>query len=170
VALFAVRDILESIRDKYKVYPKVVDYLDMVQKHILENIENFTSEKGGPEGGMQMPFRMPQQKPTFTEYQVNVFIDNSNTEGAPVIFETHPTYTNLFGSIEREVKFGALFTDFTMINAGSLAKANGGYLVVEVMDVLKYPFVWDSLKKVLENEELRIEDVYQHYGLVSTRG
>lgn len=163
VALFAVRDILDSIREKYKIYPKVIDYLDMVQKHILENIENFMADKTGE--APPFPFRMPQQKPTFTEYQVNVFIDNSTTEGVPVVFETHPTYTNLFGSIEREVRFGALFTDFTMITAGSIAKANGGYLVVEVMDVLKYPFVWDALKKVLENEELRIEDVYQHYGM-----
>lgn len=170
VALFAVRDILDSIRERYKTYPRVIDYLDMVQKHILENIDNFTTDKSGGESGMQNPFRMPQQKPTFTEYQVNVFIDNSSTEGAPVIFETHPTYTNLFGSIEREVRFGAVIADFSMINAGSLAKANGGYLVVEVLDVLKYPFVWDSLKKVLENEELRIEDVYQQYGLISSVG
>ncbi|HEX3035092.1 MAG TPA: ATP-binding protein, partial [Thermodesulfobacteriota bacterium] len=164
VALFAVRDILDSIREKYKAYPKVIDYLDMMQKHILENIDNFMMDKTG-EAAPPFPFRMPQQKPTFTEYQVNVFIDNSNTEGAPVIFETHPTYTNLVGSIEREARFGALVTDFTMITAGSIAKANGGYLVVEVMDILKYPFVWDALKKVLENEELRIEDVYQHYGM-----
>ncbi len=164
VALFVVRDLIEGIREKYNTYPDVIDYLDMLQKHILENIDNFLQDKG-PEGGQSMPFMPPQQKPTFTEYQVNVFIDNSNSEGAPVIFETHPTYTNLIGSIEREVRFGVLFTDFTMIRPGSIAKANGGYLVVEAIDIFKYPFVWDSLKKVIENEELRIEDVYQHYGM-----
>jgi lon-related putative ATP-dependent protease len=169
VALFAVRDLLESVREKYNAYPAVIDYLDMMQKHILEHIESFLPEKAA-EGTPPIPFVPPQQKPTFTEYQVNVFIDNSKSEGAPVIFETHPTYTNLFGSIEREVRFGVLVTDFTMIQPGSIAKANGGYLVVEAIDILRYPFVWDSLKKVIENEELRIEDVYQQYGLMSTVG
>jgi lon-related putative ATP-dependent protease len=113
---------------------------------------------------------MPQQEPTFTEYKVNVFTDNSNTKGAPVIYETHPTYTNLFGSIEKEARFGALVTDFTMIRAGSLAKASGGYLVLDALDLFQYPFVWDSLKKALENEELRIEDLYQQYGFSGTVG
>lgn len=169
VALFVVRDLLEGLREKYNTYPSVIDYLDMLQKHILEDIDRFLQDKG-PEGGQAMPFMPPQQKPTFTEYEVNVFIDNSNSEGAPVIFETHPTYTNLFGSIEREVRFGVLVTDFTMIRPGSIAKANGGYLVVEAIDIFKYPFVWDSLKKVIENEELRIEDIYQQYGLMSAVG
>ena len=169
VALFSVRDLIENIREKYKAYPQIIDYFDQLQKHILESIDNFLPAKGAP-AGAQMPFRMPQQEPTFTEYKVNVFTDNSNTRGAPVIFETHPTYTNLFGSIEKEAKFGALVTDFTMIRTGSLAKANGGYLVLDALDLFKYPFVWDSLKKALENEELRIEDVYQQYGFSTTVG
>ena len=169
VALFAVRDLIENLREKYKPYPDVIDYFDMLQKHILENIDNFVPDKAA-QGAAPIPFAMPKQQPEFTEYKVNVFIDNSNTQGAPVITENHPTYINLFGSIEREARFGALVTDFTMIHAGSLAKANGGYLVVEALDILKYPFVWDSLKKVLENEELSIEDVYQQYGFTSTVG
>src|SRR3972149_782571 len=116
IALFVVRDLLDSVREKYKTFTSVIDYLDVVQKHILENIDNLRPDKG------------------------------------------------------IEARFGVLVTDFTMIHAGSLAKANGGYLVVEALDVLRYPFVWDSLKKVLENQELRIEDVYQQYGLVSTIG
>ncbi|MCZ6639117.1 MAG: ATP-binding protein [Candidatus Dadabacteria bacterium] len=169
VALFSVRDLIENIREKYKAYPQIIDYFDQIQKHILGNIDNFLPAKGAP-AGAQMPFRMPQQEPTFTEYKVNVFTDNSNTKGAPVIYETHPTYTNLFGSIEKEARFGALVTDFTMIRAGSLAKANGGYLVLDALDLFQYPFVWDSLKKALENEELRIEDLYQQYGFSGTVG
>lgn len=169
VALFSVRDILDNIREKYSSHPDVIDYLDMVQKHMLENIDNFLPDSGRDAGGA-MPFRIPQQQPTFTEYKVNVFIDNSKTEGAPVIFESNPTYTNLFGVIEKESRFGVLVTDFTMIHPGSIAKANGGYLVVDALDILKYPFVWDTLKKVLENRELRIEDVYQQYGLITTVG
>jgi len=169
VALFAVRDILDTIREKYNSHPDVIDYLDMVQKHMLEHIENFLPDSAR-ENAAPVPFKIPQQQPTFTEYKVNVFIDNSNTKGAPLIFETNPTYINIFGSIEKESRFGVLVTDFTMIHAGSIAKANGGYLVVDVLDVLKYPFVWDSLKKVLENQELSIEDVYQQYGLMTTVG
>ncbi|MFB3148902.1 MAG: AAA family ATPase [Thermodesulfobacteriota bacterium] len=169
VALFSVRDLIENIREKYKAYPQIIDYFDQIQKHILGNIDNFLPAKGAP-AGAQMPFRMPQQEPTFTEYKVNVFTDNSNTKGAPVIYETHPTYTNLFGSIEKEARFGALVTDFTMIRAGSLAKASGGYLVLDALDLFQYPFVWDSLKKALENEELRIEDLYQQYGFSGTVG
>ncbi|MDA2918533.1 AAA family ATPase [Desulfobacterota bacterium AH_259_B03_O07] len=169
VALFAVRDILDTIREKYNSHPDVIDYLDMVQKHMLEHIENFLPDSAR-ETAAPVPFKIPQQQPTFTEYKVNVFIDNSNTKGAPLLFETNPTYINLFGSIEKESRFGVLVTDFTMIHAGSIAKANGGYLVVDVLDVLKYPFVWDSLKKVLENQELSIEDVYQQYGLMTTVG
>ncbi len=171
VALFSVRDLIDTIRDKYKPFPRIIDYFDQVQKHILENIDHFLPAKS-PQPGlpMLMPMRMPEQEPTFTEYKVNVFVDNSNTNGAPVITEPHPTYTNLFGSIEKEARFGALITDFTMILAGSLAKASGGYLVVDALDLFKYPFVWDTLKKALENEELRIEDVYQQYGFSSTVG
>ncbi|MEW6145886.1 MAG: ATP-binding protein [Thermodesulfobacteriota bacterium] len=171
VALFAVRDLIEDLSEKYQMFPVIIDYLDQVQKHILENIDNFLPDKSAQPAGLPFAFRMPaQQQPTFTEYKVNVFIDNSLTEGAPVIFETHPTYTNLFGSIEKEARFGALFTDFTMIRPGSLAKANGGYVVLEALDMFKFPFVWDSLKKAIENQELRIEDIYQQFGYSSTIG
>ncbi len=171
VALFSVRDLIDSIREKYQTYTQVIDYFDQLQKHILENIDNFLPAKGAQPGlPMQMPMRMPQQEQSFTEYKVNVFVDNSNSEGAPVIFETNPTYTNLFGTIEKEAKFGTLVTDFTMIRSGSLVKASGGYLVLDALDLFKYPFVWDSLKKALENEELRIEDVYELYGFSSTVG
>jgi len=170
VALFSVQDILDNIQEKYSEQKQIVDYLKMVQKHILENIEKFLPDRNPSLPAGYPPVNVPKPELTFTEYNVNVFIDNSNTDGSPVICETHPTYINLFGSIEREARFGALVTDFTMIHAGSLAKANGGYLVIEANDIFKYPFVWDSIKKVLENQELRIEDIYQHYGLMSTVG
>ncbi len=170
VALFSVRDLIDNLSEKYKSHPKIIDHFDQIQKHILENIDNFLPSKNMPQGGGMVPFNMPKQEPMFTEYKVNVFIDNSDTQGAPIIFESHPTYINLFGSIEKEARFGALVTDFTMIRAGSLAKAAGGYLVLDALDIFKYPYVWDSLKKALENEELRIEDLYQQYGYTSTVG
>jgi len=171
VALYSVHGLIDNLKDKYTKYPQLIDHIEQVQAQILDNIDNFLPDKGmtGPGAGMA-PFKMPQQQPEFTEYKVNVFIDNSVTQGAPVIFETHPTYANLFGSIEKEARFGALVTDFTMIRPGSLAKANGGYVVLDALDMFMYPFVWDSLKKAIENEELRIEDLYQQYGFSSTVG
>ncbi len=168
VALFAVSDLLDGLREKYNPYPDVIDYLHHVQRHILEHIDMFRGEK--TQAPQALPFAPPPQTPSFTEFKVNVVVDNSRTEGAPVVFETHPIYSNLFGTIEREVRFGVLTTDFTMIRAGSLAKANGGYLVVEALDVLKAPFVWDSLKKALENSEVSIEDVFQQYGYPGSIG
>ena len=165
VALFAVSDLMENLMDKYKDIPEIKEYLEDVKNDIVSNIDKFLPKKqpatflGGPGGGGPL-----QSKTPLNEYRVNVIIDNSQTKGAPVIFEPQPNYINLFGSIEREVRMGAMVTDFTLIRDGSIFKANGGYLVVEVLDLFKFPFVWDTLKKIIENGELRVEDAYQNYG------
>ncbi|MGH7884697.1 MAG: AAA family ATPase, partial [Thermodesulfobacteriota bacterium] len=169
-ALFAVSDLMENLKDKYKDLPAIKEYLEQVKNDIVSNIDKFLPVKqpvtflhsGIPNTG--------ESKNPLTEYSVNVIIDNSQTKGAPVIFETQPNYINLFGSIEREVRMGAMVTDFTLIRDGSIFKANGGYLVVEVLDILKFPFVWDTLKKVIENGELRVEDAYQNYGYANIVG
>ena len=88
-----------------------------------------------------MPFAMPWMKEEpYKKYEVNLVIDNSNTIGAPVVVETNPTYHNLLGRTEKEAQFGALITDFSMIRGGSIHKANGGYLIVPVEDLLRNPF------------------------------
>lgn len=164
VALFAVSDLMENLMEKYKDLPRIKEYLENVKNDIVSNIEKFLPRKqpvtflGGAGPGTS------ESQIPLNEYSVNVIIDNSQTKGAPVIFEPQPNYINLFGSIEREVRMGAMVTDFTLIRDGSIFKANGGYLVVEVMDLFKFPFVWDTLKKVIENGELRVEDAYQNYG------
>ncbi|HXF06006.1 MAG TPA: ATP-binding protein [Blastocatellia bacterium] len=164
--LFIVRQFADELKRRYSDYPEVLDYLDQVQESVLENREVF---KRKPEAEPTPGLRVEETSP-FVPYQVNVLVDNSDTQGAPIVFEPNPTYTNMFGAIEREARFGALVTDFTKIKAGSILRANGGFLVVEALDVLKYPFVWDSLKRVVESGELRIEDVATQYGLVSTTG
>lgn len=163
---FVVVGLADELKRRYSDYPDVLAYLDEVQQSVLENREAF---KRKPETEPASALRLDESSP-FTPYQVNVLVDNSDTRGAPVVFEPHPSYTNMFGTIEREARFGALVTDFTKIKAGSILRANGGFLVVEVADVLKYPFVWDALKRVAESGELRIEDLSTHYGLVSTTG
>lgn len=152
---------LDPLREKYGELEKVLKYLDSVQEDILNTLDDFKPQSTQP----QIPgIKMPRQEPTFDRYQVNVLVDNKNTEGAPVIFESNPTYNNLFGRIEHVMQYGGVaVTDFTMIRAGALHRANGGYLVIDAREVLINPFVWDSLKRCIRNNEIRIEDVLEQY-------
>ena len=152
---------LDPLREKYGELAAVLGYLDAVQEDILNNLDDFKPQSTQP----QIPgIKMPRQEPTFERYQVNVLVDNKETEGAPVIFESNPTYNNLFGRIEHVMQYGGVaVTDFTLIRAGALHRANGGYLVIDAREVLINPFVWDSLKRCIRNNEIRIEDVLEQY-------
>jgi lon-related putative ATP-dependent protease len=172
IALFVVGQLMDSYEEKYQDDQQVLDYLKEVQEDILENIDDF---KKKPEAQQQMPgqpvapFAVPPKEANLRKYDVNVLIDNSETKGAPVIIESNPAYPNLFGSIERQAWFGALFTDHTMIKPGSLHKANGGYLVMKALDLLKWYISYEALKRALRDKEIRIEDLGELYGMFSTR-
>ena len=152
---------LDPLREKYCELEKILRYLDSVQEDILINLDDFKPQSTQP----QIPgIKMPRQEPTFDRYQVNVLVDNKDTDGAPVVFESNPTYNNLFGRIEHVMQYGGVaVTDFTMIRSGALHRANGGYLVIDAREVLINPFVWDSLKRCIRNNEIRIEDVLEQY-------
>lgn len=152
---------LDPLREKYSELQKVLGYLDSVQEDILNTLDDFKPQSTQP----QIPgIKMPRQEPTFDRYQVNVLVDNKDTDGAPVVFESNPTYNNLFGRIEHVMQYGGVaVTDFTMIRSGALHRANGGYLVIDAREVLMNPFVWDSLKRSIRNHEIRIEDVLEQY-------
>ncbi|MEI6208531.1 MAG: ATP-binding protein [Desulfuromonadales bacterium] len=152
---------LDPLREKYAGLEKVLAYLDSVQEDILNTLEDFKPQSPQP----QIPgIKMPRQEPTFDRYQVNILVDNKMTDGAPVVFESNPTYNNLFGRIEHVMQYGGVaVTDFSMIRAGALHRANGGYLVIDAREVLINPFVWDSLKRCIRNSEIRIEDVLEQY-------
>ena len=168
VALFVVGQIVEPYLEKYKDEPCVVDHLKAMQEDILENINDFKKKEESQQP--QMPqFAVPQKEAAFRKYAVNVLIDNSDTKGAPVVIESNPTYPNLFGTIERQAWFGALFTDFTMIKAGVLHRANGGYLIMKALDLLKLWLSWEALKRALRDQQIRIEDLGELYGMFSTR-
>lgn len=158
------------LQRKYTEHPEIVHYLAQVQESILENIADFRRPPEPEQPPIPGPVKLVDEKSRFIPYQVNILVDNAMADGAPVIIEPNPTYTNLFGAIERAVHFGALVTDFTMVKAGSLARANGGYLMVEAYDLFKYPFVWDTLKRTMETGEVRIEDAAVQYGLFSATG
>ena len=152
---------LEPLREKYAGLDKVSTYLDAIQEDILLNLEDFKPQPPQP----QIPgLKLPRQEPTFERYEVNILVDNKETEGAPVIFESNPTYNNLFGRIEHVMQYGGTaVTDFTMIRSGALHRANGGYLVIDAREMLINPFVWDSLKRCIRTGEIRIEDVLEQY-------
>ncbi|HIJ68064.1 MAG TPA: AAA family ATPase [Deltaproteobacteria bacterium] len=172
IALFVVGQLMDVYEEKYQDDQQVLDYLKEVQEDILENIDDF---KKKPEAQQQMPgqpvapFAVPPKEANLRKYDVNVLIDNSETNGAPVVIESNPAYPNLFGSIERQAWFGALFTDHTMIKPGSLHKANGGYLVMKALDLLKWYISYEALKRALRDKEIRIEDLGELYGMFSTR-
>ena len=164
VALYVVGHHMEELREKYKELPQVIAYLNDVQEDILKNIDDLKKRPAA-----QGPFPFPMPEPSFTQYQVNVFVDHSETKGAPVVFENNPTYPNLFGAVDRRAQFGALVTDFTLIRAGALHRANGGYLVLEALDLLRWFFSYEALKRCLKNGEIKIEDPAEMFGLITTR-
>lgn len=161
LGLFSVGHHLDPMREKYAGFPKVLTYLESVQEDILLNLEDFKPQAAGP----QIPgLKLPRQEPSFERYGVNLFVDNKETEGAPIIFEANPTYNNLFGRIEHVMQMGgAATTNFTLIKPGALHRANGGYLIVDAREVLINPFAWDALKRCIRNGVIRIEDVLEQY-------
>lgn len=152
---------LNPLKEKYGALEKVLGYLDSVREDILNTLDDFKPQSTQP----QIPgIKMQRQEPSFDRYQVNLLVDNKDTDGAPVVFESNPTYNNLFGRIEHVMQYGGVaVTDFSMIRSGALHRANGGYLVIDAREVLINPFVWDSLKRCIRNNEIRIEDVLEQY-------
>ena len=166
VALYAIGHLVDDVVEKYKDAPEVVTFLREVQSDILDNLPQFV--KG--EDAQPQPFALPWMKETpFKKYEVNVVVDNSNLKGAPVIMEANPTYQNLIGRNEKEAQFGALITDFTMIRGGALHKANQGYLIVRVEELLRNPFSYEALKRALRDKRIFIEEPEERYGFISIK-
>ncbi len=166
VGLYVVGNRIEEIKDQWPQLPRVVAYLEDVENYILSHMEDFSEEgqKQDSSQGSQIKWEAPGDP--FLKYRVNVVVDNSDVLGGPVVIETNPTYYNTFGRMERRAQFGTLMTDFTMIRAGSFHRANGGFLVLNAHDVLMNFGVWETLKRVVKNQETRIEDLSEQYGTV----
>jgi len=167
VTLYAVGHLMDDIKQKYMELPDVQAYLQAVQTDIVAHAQEFraTEEQRQP-----VPMQTPwMEEAKWRKYQVNVLVDNGSTQGAPVVTELNSVYTNLFGRIEKEAQFGALHTDFTLIKAGALHRALGGYLVLPVEDLLRNNFSYDGLKRTLRNREICIEEVAERLGFMSTK-
>jgi len=163
IAQAVVKGVIDSLRDNFNSN-EVGDYLSLVEEHILENLNVFKGVK-------------PEEEPTsdgfiidyFKDYEVNVILDNSETNECPVIIETSPTYINVFGTIEKiNDGRGGWYSDFTKIKAGSLLRANGGYLVLNVYHLFEEPGVWKILKRVLTYNKLEIQEPPTYLQLATT--
>jgi lon-related putative ATP-dependent protease len=173
VALYAIGDLLMGLRETYGKISDVLRYIDSVQKDILDNLSNFLGTAPQQQQQEQVPPQFQQwfaKDFAFRKYEVNVLVDNSGVAGAPIVFEEIPSYQNLLGRAERDVQFGVVTTDFMMIRPGSVHKANGGYLVIPVLDLFRYPFAWEGLKSALKTEKARIEEPGEQAGFITTRG
>lgn len=165
LGLSAVGHHIEPLKTKYAEFPHVITYLEDVQEDILLNLEDFK--------GVQQPtpfpgLKLPVQTPSFERYSVNLIVDNCEQCGAPVVFEANPTYNNLFGRVDHVMQMGGVATtNFTLIKAGALHRANGGYLIVNARDVLLSPFSWDALKRCIRNNEIKIEDIMEQYRIIT---
>jgi predicted ATP-dependent protease len=170
VARAAVASLIEELKAQYAGLPQVQEYLARVQEDTLENAAIFRQAK---EGETPMLLGMPFPRPEglegpFRRYAVNVIIEHSPARGAPVVHEDNPTHDALVGRIEHVSQMGALVTDFTLIKAGALHAANGGYLVLDALKVLSQPYAWEALKRALRAREVRTRSLGQELGIIST--
>lgn len=157
VALLTINGHINLIKSKYKRNKKINTFLDNIKKDILKNIDYFLAEdKNDSKTQVQSP-RVELPKP-WLNYRVNLFVDNSEQEGAPVIMDSNYSYHNIFGKLEYENYYGALKTDYTMLKSGLLHKANGGYIIFQASDLIANSLCYESLKKALRMKELLIEN------------
>ena len=172
MAEIAVGGLIDELREKYADFPEVVKFLDAVQEDVIENAEDFLPSQNGQNqllAAMQGRGQQEQrQKSRIRKYKVNLIVDHSESDHAPVIYEDNPTYQNLIGRIEHIAQMGALMTDFNLINPGVLHQANGGYLLLDARKVLTQPYAWDALKRALQAGKVTIESLRQRLGLIST--
>lgn len=164
-AKYTIQPKIEELKEKYSDLAAVVRYLDVVENDMLENIDAFKDKK---EVEILPGIKLPEKQSALYRYLVNVFIDNSRITGAPVVKEPNPTSYNISGKVEYKTQYGAMVTDFTMIKPGALHKANGGYLIIQAIDVLKNYFAWETLKRAIKNNEIIIEDLNEQFRLINT--
>ena len=163
VALLTVNVHINMLKAKYKRNKKINQFLTNVKKDVLKNVPVFLAEDASEQKNQntqQVP-QLGQNQDPCLNYRVNLFVDNSELEGAPVIMDSNYSYQNMFGKLEYENYYGALKTDFTMLQAGLLHKANGGYIIFQARDLLANGISYDTLKKALRVKEIAIENAVE---------
>jgi len=149
------------LRTRYQIYPEAMRYVVEMQKHLLENVDRILVLDQGQAGHLQMPAAAAAAAADqfYKQYQVNLIVDNADLQGAPIVYESNPSLDNLVGKLEHRFEYGTPVTDFSMIRAGALHRANGGYLILDLDRVLQKPFSWEALKRSLSDHKVRVESV-----------
>lgn len=155
IALITINSHVNPLKLKYKKYDKISNFFESIKKDILKNINLFITDKNLD---VQSQGSKQENVKPWLNYRVNLFVDNSNMTGSPVIMDSNYLYHNLFGKLEYENQYGMLKTDFTMLKPGLLHKANGGYIILQASDLLANPICYETLKKALLVKELNIEN------------
>lgn len=157
IALLTVNQHINYIKSQFKRNKKITKFLDNVKKDILKNVNCFLVEPSQEQQPQPAGPRMEMPKP-WLNYRVNLFVDNSNQEGAPVVMDSNYAYHNIFGKLEYENYYGALKTDYTMLKPGLLHEANGGYIIFQAKDLISNGACYEALKKALRMKELLIDN------------
>lgn len=165
--LYSIDDHIDVLKERYQD-PAARSYLDAVKKDILANPGNILSPQREQQAGPAPAVPTPQQNSPADRYKVNVIVDNSGSKGAPVVFETHPTFQNLIGKVERQAQFGMLTTNFNFIKPGALHRANGGFLILEAEYLLRNPFSYQALKRAFKDGQIRIYDMSEMVSPITT--
>jgi predicted ATP-dependent protease len=161
----AVGHMVEELKERYADLPEVLGFLDEVLKDVVETGEELreSQKSEGDTTTITMTGSIP-----LARYNVNLLVDNAGTRAAPVVFEDHPTYQNLVGRVDQLAHMGTLLTNFTLIKAGALHRANGGYLMLDAAKLLTQPYAYEGLKRILKGGSVRVESLGQMIGLIST--
>jgi lon-related putative ATP-dependent protease len=168
VVRFVTWHLFEDLRERYRAEKDVLAFLDRVETDLPEHAHDFLPTAPAAGAPPVAEFQLLQRSDHISRYTVNVLIDNSGLQGAPVVFERNPTFANLIGRIDYRPVFGAMVTDFRQIRPGALHRANGGFLVLHVLEVLRNPYSWEALKRALLCREVEIENLAEQLSVLPT--
>jgi lon-related putative ATP-dependent protease len=163
VTELAAGRLIAQLAERYRDIAGLVEWFDAVRENVLENARDFLPRDERAPGGSDPALTNPLER-----YAVNLLVDHAGADRPPIVYESHPSLPNLLGRIEHLAQFGTLVTNFSMIRAGALHRANGGYLVLDAERLLTEPLAWNAMKRALYAKEIRIESLGQMLNLVST--
>jgi len=165
IGLFTIGHYIQKVQDKYGDIEAAIKYINSVKEDILSNIGNFIEDEQEEDESLQMMIPWISRKTVddlLSKYSLNLIVDNSKTNGAPVIIDYNPNYSNIIGEVEYDNEYGNFTTDFMKIKPGILHKANGGYLIIQALDLFSNAFSWEALKRVLKTKEIVIEPIKEN--------
>ena len=171
VAEFATGGVFQRVRKDFSESPQIVSYLEALQRFAVDSVDVLREPDGETASSLalnpvQQASQAARERAVELPFAINVFVDNTGADSPPIIVENNPTFGNLFGKIDRTFVFGGYVTNHTMLKPGSIQQANGGYLVLNMRNVITNPMVWETLKRVIRTKEVRLEDPAEAMGFM----